>query len=455
MHEVRPTVFAVDDETAMLRVVSRTLEPEGFRVVTFERAEDALDRFDIERPDIVVTDLRMPGKGGFELISAVRRRDEDVHVIVVTAYSSVESAVRAVKAGAYDFIPKPFDPEHLVVVVQRAAENRRLRLENIGLRRELGKRDPLDDIVGTSSAIREVKDLVEKVRTTDSTVLITGESGTGKELVARAIHFGSRRQDGRFLPLNCGALPDQLLESELFGYEKGAFSGAVNRKPGLFELADGGTVLLDEIESISPAMQVKLLRFLEDRSFFRLGGSEPVEVDVRILAATNEDLARAVHKGTFRKDLYFRLNVVPVDVPPLRERPEDIPLLLGHFVAFYARQFGKAVEGVDEDALRLLRRHRWSGNVRELRNAVERAVTLGEEPLLAAKDFPGVEVGGLMEDQAAVQPELTDLKTHERRYIRRVLAHTGGNKSRAAKILGIDYTTLLRKLKNMDIAVVD
>lgn len=446
----RIKIIVMDDEEPMLRVLQKTLEPEGFSVEPFREPEAALRRIRDGGVDLVITDLMMPGTDGFHVLQEALGVDRDIIVIVITAFSTVESAVKAMKFGAYDFIPKPFDPEHLLLVVNRAVANKRLRLENIGLKRELQERDYLREMVGGSRPMLELKGLIDKVKDTDGTVLIQGESGVGKELVARAIHFGSKRKAGGFVPINCGAIPDNLLESELFGYEKGAFSGAVSQKKGLLEVAHCGTVFLDEVGSISPMMQVKLLRFLQDRSFMRLGGHEVIQVDVRVIAATNEDLKEAVDKGAFRKDLYYRLNVIPLEVPPLRRRKDDIPLLIRYFLDKYAKRTGKEIWGIEKEAEDLLTAHRWDGNVRELENTIERAVTLTGHDRVTVEDLPmAVRQQEADPDAEGGYPPHFSLLGVEQAHIRNVLDSAGGNKSEAARMLGIDYSTLLRKLKAM------
>lgn len=445
-------ILAIDDEETMLRILKRSLEPEGYSVETYLSAEEALKRLKSESADIVITDLMMPDADGFEVIEGVKAIDQDILVIVITAYSSVESAVKAIKAGAYDFIPKPFDPEHLAIIVKRAVETRNLRIENIGLKRRLDGADR--EIIGNSQAMRYVFSMIDKVKNTDGTVLLIGESGVGKELIARAIHSGSKRAGNPFIPINCGALPDELLESELFGYERGAFTGAVSRKIGLFEAANKGTVFLDEVSSISPMMQVKLLRFLQERSFMRLGGKESISVDVRIIAATNEDLKECVEKGYFRKDLYYRLNVIPIEIPPLRERRDDIPLLIRHFMKKFSIRINRDLM-ITKEAEEALIKYRWEGNVRELENVIERAMTVTDDDLIGLDDLPP-EILNKKEDhynKVPFYPEDLSLYEVERLHIENVLKATGGNKSRAARRLGIDYTTLLRKLKSMGIEV--
>jgi DNA-binding NtrC family response regulator len=447
-------IIVIDDELTMLRVIKKTLGNEGYHVETFNSAFDALSRLKEDSFDILITDLMMPEMDGFRVLEVVKDAYSDIIVIVITAYSSIETAIKAMKLGAYDFIPKPFDPEHLLMIINRALENRFLRLENVDLKRRLDERDYMEEIKGVSLAISAVKEMIKKVRNTDVNVLISGESGTGKELVAKAIHYGSRRRKMPFLPINCAALPDDLLESELFGYERGAFTGAYSSKEGLFELAHGGTVFLDEIESISPMMQAKLLRFLQDRTFFRLGGKSPRQVDIRVISATNEDLLEAIKEGRFRKDLYYRLNVIPINIPPLRERREDIPLLIRYFIERFSKRHSKVPVSISKEAEKVLTKYPWEGNVRELENTIERIITLRDNSgdCINLEDIPE-EIRsyeeGKEDDKAGYSPYMT-LSEVEKRHIERVLAFTGGNKSRAAKILGIDYSTLLRKLRAMD-----
>ncbi len=448
----RIRIIAIDDEEPMLRILRKTLEPEGFRVETYQRPDEALGDIRKGGADLVITDLMMPGLDGYRVLEETLSADPGIMVIVITAFSSIESAVKAMKAGAYDFIPKPFDPEHLLIVVKKAIQKRALERENLNLRQQLDSRDYLSEIVGVSGPIRELKALIEKVKDTDANLLIIGESGVGKELVARAVHYGSRRKAASFVPINCGALPDNLLESELFGYERGAFTGALSRKKGLLEMAAGGTVFLDEVESISPMMQVKILRFLQDRSFIRLGGENLIEVDVRVIAATNEDLAAAVDEGRFRKDLYYRLKVIPIHVPPLRSRKDDIPLLIRHFIRKYSAKTGKTIEGITGEAEKILSRYHWEGNVRELENIIERAITLTDDNMIKREEIPEEIITPESRPSPAESPYPVELPLSELEHlhIRKVLKETNGNKSRAARLLGIDYSTLLRKLKVMD-----
>ncbi len=452
----RLRVLAIDDEETMLKIIRRSLEPDNCIVETFTHAADAVARLRNGEPvDIVITDLMLPEIDGFKVIEEAHKVDRNILVIVVTAYSSVESAVKAIRSGAYDFIPKPFDPEHIAIVVRRAAETRDLKLENMDLKKQLEALPGSSEMVGSSLAMNRVFNMIGKVKDTDGTVLLIGESGVGKELVARAIHYGSKRAQGPFVAISCGALPDELLESELFGYEKGAFTGALNRKPGLFEAAQGGTVFLDEVSSISPMMQMKLLRFLQERSFMRLGGNETIDVDVRIIAATNEYLKEAVDKGTFRKDLFYRLNVIPIEIPPLRERREDIPLLIRHFIRRFSLKMAGKVRGIDREAEGLLMRYKWEGNVRELENIIERAMTITDNDVIGSDDLPDeIKTENLRPHEGAeAYPDNLTLFDLEYLHIAKVLKAVNGNKSKAARILGIDYSTLRRKLNAMNISV--
>ncbi len=449
-------IIAVDDEETMLTILRRSLTPEGYELELFNSAPAALQRLQQGEPaDIIITDLNMPEIDGLRLIKAAQALDPDLVIIVITAYASVASAVTAIKAGAYDFIPKPFDPEQLQIIVARAAETRKLKLENRGLRRQLAGGSQAPEIIGVSPAMRRILSLVAKIRESDGTVLLIGESGVGKELIAKDIHYRSRRAAQPFIAINCGALPDELLESELFGHEKGAFTGAVARKIGLCEAAGGGTLLLDEVSSISPAMQVKLLRFLQERNFRRLGGKETISVEVRVIAAANEDLKEATERGAFRKDLYYRLNVIPLEIPPLRERRDDIPLLARYFIGKFAAKTGKTIRGISREADDLLLRAAWEGNVRELGNVLERAITLTDGETIIADDLPAevkTPAARRLETPSPYPVALT-LAELEKTHIENVLQTVEGNKSRAARLLDIDYSTLRRKLSRWGMLV--
>src|SRR5437016_2106659 len=378
-------ILVVDDEEKLRRVIELQLSTAGFDVDKAASAEEALKI--VERADLVLTDLKLPGMDGLELLAAIRRQNSHAPVVVMTAFGTIEVAVEAMKAGAVDFLLKPFSLDHLMAVIHKALEVRALRDENRQLREELGKRYQFDNIIGRSPAMQEIFATIERVAPTRATVLLAGESGVGKDLIARAIHFHSPRRDRPFVKINCTALPENLMESELFGYEKGAFTGANTTKPGKFEQADTGTVFLDEIGDVPPGIQVKLLRILQEREFERLGSNKTRHIDVRVLAATNVDLRAALEQGTFREDLYYRLNVLPVDIPPLRERKEDIPFLADHFVKKFAKDVGGRIESISEAAIQKLLQYHWPGNVRELENVIERSMVLSAGPVLESADI--------------------------------------------------------------------
>jgi two-component system NtrC family response regulator len=440
-------ILIVDDEKNYLVVLEALLSGEGYEVETANSGQRALGLVEEEEPDLVITDMRMPRLSGLELIQALAERAADLPVVVMTAYGTVENAVEAMKSGAVDYITKPFENRELLLTVERALRLRRLMTQNRLLREELGKGKGFGEIIGESRAMKEVFELVEKVAATKATTLITGESGTGKELVARAIHARSPRAGESFIAVNCMALTETLLESELFGHEKGSFTGASSRRKGRFELADKGTLFLDEVGEIPASVQVKLLRVLQERTFERVGGDQPITVDVRIVAATNRDLSRAVKEGIFREDLYYRLNVVRIDIPPLRERPEDLPALVAHFVGKYAGEVGRAAPEVSPEAMRRIYDHPWPGNVRELENALERAVILAG-PEIRPSDLP-LEVQPVKEEASLpTGMSLTEaLEDLEVRMIRRALAESEGVAARAAEALGLTKSNLAYKLK--------
>src|ERR1700686_2638082 len=382
---MKATVLVVEDEEKLRRVIELQLKTAGYDVEQAGSAEDAMRLAD--RADVILTDLRLPGVSGLELLAQLRRQDSHTPGIVMTAFGSIETAVEAMKAGAVDFLPKPFSLDHLMTVVNKALELRTLRDENRQLRQELGQRYEFDNMVGHSAAMREIFGTIDRVAPTRATVLLCGESGVGKDLIARAIHHHSPRADRPFVKINCTALPENLMESELFGYEKGAFTGANTSKPGKFEQTDTGTVFLDEIGDVPASVQVKLLRILQEREFERLGSNKTKHIDVRVLAATNVDLRAALEQGTFREDLYYRLNVLPINIPPLRERKEDIPYLAGHFVKKLAKDLGTPVQSISEAAIQRLLEYHWPGNVRELENVIERSMVLASGAVLEAADM--------------------------------------------------------------------
>jgi DNA-binding NtrC family response regulator len=450
---MHPTALIVEDDETFRMVVSEILHSGGYDVVAVGSGEEAIAlaaREEAERRvDVVVSDVRLgDGADGMEVLAAFQRHRPQTPVILMTAFGEVEAAMKAIQRGAYDYISKPFDNRELLVTVGRALERQRLVEENRALKKEKGER--MREIVGRSLAMLDVYKMVARVAPSMSTVLVIGESGTGKELVARAIHNHSPRAAGPFVAVNCTALAETLLESELFGHAKGAFTGAVSSKRGLFEEAQGGTLFLDEIGDVNQKMQAQLLRVLQEGEIRRVGGLEPIRVDVRVVAATNRDLEEEVEKGRFREDLYFRINVVTIRLPPLRERREDIPLLVEHFLAKYARREGRQDAGIADEALGMIQRYAWPGNVRELENVVERALALSKSGIILPSDLP-VEISGQSGRPQPITPasiidDRPTLAELEQRYINLILQQEGGNKKRAAEILGIDRRTLYRTL---------
>jgi two-component system response regulator HydG len=448
---VDPLILVADDERSNLDSLSRIFAREGWRVATAESGAEALDALRRERVAVLVTDLMMPGMSGDALLRAARTVSPDTEVVLVTAYGTVEAAVSAMKEGAYDFITKPVKRHLIVKTVRQAIEKARLLAENRALRARLaGLGLGTRDLIGAAPAFRSVLDSLRQAAPTSATVLLSGESGTGKELAARMLHDLSPRAAGPFVPVNCAAIPESILESELFGYEKGAFTGAAGRKEGRFERAHGGTLFLDEVGEMSPGVQVKLLRFLQDGIVERLGGKQPVKVDVRIVAATNKDLAGEVKAARFREDLFYRLNVVAIRLPPLRERREDVPLLAAAFLKRLAEKNAKAVTGFAPAALAALEAYGWPGNVRELEHAVERAVVLSREQLIGEADLPEAvrrAHPGQEPPPGTIAISIgTPMEEVERLVIRETLRHTRGDKTLAAQILGIAARTNYRKL---------
>ncbi|HEY8493509.1 MAG TPA: sigma-54 dependent transcriptional regulator [Myxococcota bacterium] len=454
----RAQILIVDDEELYRRALERILARSGHAVTCARDASEAMAVVSSEPLDLVLCDIRMPGISGLELVRQIREIDPDLPCIVVTGYGSAEQSVEALHAGAFWYLEKPFEQRSLDVVrrlVDQAIEHRRLRTENRLLQSQLRSRYRFDNVVGQSDALRHVLDLVARVADSDSTVLITGESGTGKELIARAIHYNSKRADRVMVTVNCGAIPEELLESELFGHVKGAFTNAVQHREGRFAAADGGTIFLDEIGDMSPNLQVKLLRVLQDRTFEPVGSSKTVRVDVRVIAATHRNLEEAIRRGTFREDLYYRLNVIPIEVPPLRARKQDIPLLVEHFLERLNQEKGRRVEGITPAALERLMEHDWPGNVRELENLIERLVVLRGRGIIDVDDLPPSLRGRPAPPPQPALPELGPdgipfhevvdrLETH---LILQALERTHWNKNRAAQLLGLNRTTLVEKIK--------
>ncbi len=446
----RPLVLVVDDERGHRTMLRALLAQAGYRALEADDGDVAVDQVRTHPVDAVLLDLRMPRMGGIETLEALKRVRPELPVVLLTAYASVDTAVAAMKKGAFDYLTKPVDAADLRRVLEKALEFRRLEEEVRLLRERLGERFDFSSLIGRSRPMRELFETLALVAPSDATVLITGESGTGKELVANAIHQNSPRRDKPFVKVNCAALHENLLESELFGHERGAFTGATAQRKGRFELAHGGTLFLDEIGDMSPATQAKVLRVLQEGEFERLGGTRTLKVDVRVIAATHRDLEAMVAEGTFRQDLYYRLSVVPVHLPPLRERPEDIPLLAEHFLRVYASKNRKPIAGFTPEAMDLLVRHAWPGNVRELQNAVERAVILCLGERITPRELPPAVRASAPpppEAPSAAEPGLRTLREAERELILRTLEETGGNRTRAARILGISRQTLITKLK--------
>ena len=444
-------ILLVDDEINIREALVKMLEKKGHQVRGVATAEEGLVQLEVASAELVITDLRMPGIGGMEFLRRLKRTWPDTEVVVMTAYGSIDTAVEAMRCGAYDYLSKPIDRERFPIVVDKALERHALTTENKQLRDRLETKTRFDQMVGESEPMQRVYSLVEMVADSDVTVLLTGESGTGKELIARAIHHKSTRADGPFITLNCGALPDNLFESELFGYDKGAFTGAMATKMGRFELADGGTLLLDEVGELSLKSQVDFLRVLETKEFRRLGGTKLLKVNTRIIAATNRNLEEAVKQGDFREDLYYRLTVVPIRLPPLRDRADDIPLLVDRFIAECSAQHHREPKDVSREAMRLLRLYGWPGNIRQLRNLMERLVVTVKDTMIQPEHLPE-EIQASKEDARTMVVTLgTSLDQLEREVIQRTLTEITNHREKAAKLLGISLRALQYKIKEYGI----
>ena len=438
-------ILIVDDELSVRNSLREWFLEDGFAVETAEDGNTALQRMHSGPYDIVIIDLKMPGMDGITLERRIRQIDKDAAIIILTAFASVETAVEALKLGAFDYVTKPVDPDELSNTVRNALKQRELESENVRLKAKVSELTLPSPIIGDSPRMRRVLDMIATVAGTDANVVIRGESGTGKELIARAIHVQSDRRFFPIVAVNCGSIPETLLESELFGHEKGAFTGAQYRRKGKIELAHGGTLVLDEIGDIPTKMQVDLLRVLETRRFHRLGGNQEIMSDFRLVCATNRDLEALIAEGSFREDLYYRINVFVIDLPPLRDRPEDIPALTHHFIEKYAHAMGRPIKDVSPEVEAMLVSYSWPGNVRELENAVERAMVVGREPSLQPDDLP------LQLIRADGEPEGVTLAALERRHIERILREEEGNITRTAAVLGIDRGTLYNKLRRYGI----
>lgn len=443
-------VLIVDDDIETRELLCEIVSKEGYQVDTAEDAEVALTKVSQHPPDVVISDIHMPGMDGVTLLGEIKKRSPETLVILLTAYGSLRTTVDGIKAGAFDYLSKPFIVDEIRLVVRRALEHKQVLSENQALKEQLRDRYRFDNLIGSSPGMVAVYKMIARVAPTDSTVLIQGESGTGKELVARAIHTNSPRNSGPFVPVDSGALTESLLESELFGHERGAFTGAIASRKGLLEKAHMGTIFFDEMATISPALQSKLLRVLEEREVRRVGGGEPTRVDVRVIAASNKNLKQLVEAGNFREDLFYRLNVVTINIPPLRERPEDIPLLAQYFVQKYGANQEKRVTGISPEAMDLLSRYTWPGNVRELEHVIERAIVLTTNPVLLPEDLP--ESVRVAANQTSAPGGWVTLDTLERDYIIKVLDAHQRDLGRASEILGIHRKTLLRKLRRYGMA---
>lgn len=446
-------ILVVDDEKNMRWALERTLKAQGYEVY---QAEDGIKGLQLAlelKPDLMILDLKMPGMDGLSVLAELKGKAPEIMVVMITAHGTTSSAVEAMKLGAYDYINKPFDIDELKLVVAKALEVEGLKAKVQRLESEVIRRNSFQNIIGKSQAIQRIFDLIERVADTSATVLIQGESGTGKEMVARALHYSSARKNKPFVPVNCAALPESLLESELFGHEKGAFTGAISLRQGRFELADGGTIFLDEIGEINPHVQVKLLRVLQERAFERVGGQQTIKADVRVIAATNKDLAQEMREGRFREDLFYRLNVIPIRMPALRERGEDIPLLVEHFLHKYDSQ-GR-IKSINPAAMKILVEYTWPGNIRELENTIERLAIVSPGPVVEHSDIPPelLQKNLTLESKGSfvLPPEGIELEQLEQNLIKQALDLAQGNKTKAAKLLGLTRHTLLYRLEKYNL----
>ncbi len=454
----REKILLIDDSPEILDNLSECLISEGYDIDATVDGISGISLIEKKFYDIILTDMKMPGADGMEVLKFVKEHSPESICIILTGYGTIRDAVEAIKNGAFDYLTKPVKTDEIVITLKRAIEYRDLKRENINLRNQLKKKYQFKNIIGESPAMQGVFETVEKVADTDSTVLILGESGTGKELIARALHYNSYRREGPFVPVNCAAIPSELLESELFGHEKGAFTSAIRTRIGRFELANGGTLFLDEIGDMNPNLQSKLLRVLQERQFERIGGVKPIKVDIRIISATHQDLKKAVLKKKFREDLYYRLNVIPIEIPPLRERKSDIPLLVHHFIHMFSRSRKKKIEGITDAAMKGLAEYDWPGNVRELENMIERLVILSNREVIDLSDLPErvlpsfpKEAGGIMNIPEEGLSLETALNEYEKQLILQALNKSGWVKNKAAQLLHMNRTTLIEKIKRQNL----
>jgi len=449
-------VLIIDDEENFRHILSVILKKEKFEIETASNGEEALQKVSASPFDQILCDIRMPGMDGLDFLREVQRTGTEASIIMMSAYGTIDTAIEAMKLGAYDYISKPFKPDEIILALRKAEERERLRKENELLRKEVKKEYSFEKIVSKNEKMQKIFEVIKKVAQYKSTILVTGESGTGKELVARALHYNSDRAQNPFIPVNCGAIPENLLESELFGHMKGSFTDAIRTKKGLFEEADGGTLFLDEIGELPSQLQVKLLRVLQDGEIRRVGDSKPIQIDVRIIAATVKDLVKEANEGRFRDDLYYRLNVLPIHIPPLRERKEDIPMLVNHFIGVYSEAMNKAVSGIEPKALEVLMNYPWYGNVRELENTIERAIVLADHENIELENLPNEVVHSpektplmaLTEEEYSIKKSTKALETN---LIKKALGRTKGNHTHAARLLEISHRALLYKIKEYGI----
>jgi len=452
----KTTIHVIDDEPIIHEVLGELLTSEGYEVEISSSGEEALDKYSTRSFGLVLLDLLMPGMDGIEVLKSIRKIEPHAVIIIITAYASVESAISAMKTGAFDYIQKPFKHDELLLIIKRALEHKELQEENIRLKDELGKKFSFENIIGKSTGMKSIFEIIKAVAPTRSTILIQGESGTGKELVSRAIHQNSNRVNLPFITVNSGSLPPDLLESNLFGHVKGAFTGAVSEKKGLFETADKGTIFFDEVSSLNPETQAKLLRVMQDQEFMMLGGTKTIKVDVRLIAATNSDLEELIKQNTFRQDLFYRLNVIKIELPPLRERKEDIPILIKHFLDIYSKENKKEIEGITEDVTEILVNYDWPGNIRELENLIERAIVLTKSKLITRKILPPFLLS-THEDAQILSSSNNELNLKEyiqmqqKKAIINALKKTKGIQKNAARLLGVKPTTLNEMIKRLDI----
>ncbi|MCP4352698.1 MAG: sigma-54-dependent Fis family transcriptional regulator [Desulfobacterales bacterium] len=444
----RTKILIVDDELIVRESLGGWLERDGHYIEKVASGEDALETLKDNRFDILLVDIKMEGMSGLDVLKKVKENDPDIAVVMITAYGSIPTSIDAMKHGASDYLLKPFDPNELGVLIEKILESQAQAKENLYLREQHKERSRFESMIGQSKPMQEIFDLIQDVAPMDSTILITGETGTGKGLAAKAIHTNSPRREGPFVAVNCGAMPEHLMESELFGYQKGAFTDAKDNKKGRLELAHSGTLFLDEIGEITMRMQIDLLRVLEDKIFYRVGGTQPIEADFRVIAATNRDLSEAIRQGIFREDLYYRLNVISFKMPSLRERKEDIPLLAEHFLNRFSQETNKHVEKISRDALDEMMLYEWPGNIRELENAVERAVVVGKNVKIMPEDLP------IFSPEHTEAPKNNSLKEIEKAHITHILKENDWNIAKSAKILDIDRTTLYNKIKRYEISEV-